>query len=334
MRSIFTRLFFSIAILGIANELRAQQDPHYSQWMHNKLNLNAGFAGATDGKICATLLYRTQWMGFGGNTVNGLPQGDAPTNQVGSINASLGNHFGIGGTIVSDKLGFETMVMPRLTLSYRRDIGSDGNLAAGVGLGYMQRSLDGTQLKANDPNDPRIPPSAVSGNAMDFDFGLYYTKNNLAGIINNFYAGFSATHLNQNKIIYEWNGGSTEINSAMHMYFMTGGEYAINSTLTLQPNIIVKKDPAKIQTDLNCYLIMNGNIFGGLTWRPMDAAVLLAGYQFQGIPLYVGYSYDLTTSRIINYSSGSHEIVLRYCFGITIPKKEPIVRYRLTPRFM
>lgn len=333
MRSIFTRVFLGIAILVSANDIKAQQDPHYSQFMYNKLAYNAGFAGATDGKICATLLHRTQWMGFGGQTVNGLAQGKAPVNLVGSINVALGKRFGIGGTIVSDELGFETMTMPRLTLSYRHPLGDGGVLAAGVGVGYMQRTLDGTKLKALDPNDPKIPNIAVSGSALDVDFGLYYTKDNLFGILDNFYAGASATHLNQNQITYEFGSNRTIIDSKMHMYFVTGGEYQLNATMKLQPNLIVKKDPAKIQADLNCFLVWNENLRGGLTWRPMDAAVLLVGYQFP-FGLNVGYSYDLTTSRIIKYSSGSHEIMLRYCFGVTIPKRVPVLRSRYTPRFM
>lgn len=340
MRSIFTRVFLGAAILFSVNEIKAQQDPHYSQFMYNKLTYNAGFAGATDGKICVTLLNRQQWMGFGGGTTgsNQLPQGEAPSNLVGSINAALGKKFGIGATIVKDELGFETMLLPRLTLAFRQEFGSDNVLAAGVGVGSMQRTLDGKKLKALDPNDPKIPSQAVTGTAMDYDFGLYYTKTNLAGILDDFYAGISATHLNQNVITYQWDGNSSTINTKMHYYLTAGATYQLGGgNLALQPNIIVKKDPAKVQTDLNCFLVMNQNLRGGLTWRPMDAAVLLVGYEFalpKGMGLNVGYSYDITTSRIINYSSGSHEIMIRFCFGVSIPRTPPIIRSRYTPRFM
>jgi type IX secretion system PorP/SprF family membrane protein len=323
-----------VSVLFSVSDIKAQQDPHYSQFMYNKLTYNAGYAGATDGKICVTLLNRQQWMGFGGGqTATGLQRGDAPSNLVGSINAAIGSRFGIGATIVKDELGFETMLMPRLTLAYRQPMGDDGVLAGGVGVGSMQRTLDGAKLKALDPNDPKIPNAAVSGTAIDLDFGLYYTKTNLAGIIDDFYAGVSATHLNQNTITYSWDNNTSTVNSKMHYYLTAGGTYQLGGNLALQPNIIVKKDPAKIQTDLNCFLVMNQNIRGGLTWRPMDAAVLLVGYEFP-FGLNVGYSYDITTSRIINYSSGSHEIMIRYCFGVKIPHNPPIIRSRYTPRFM
>jgi type IX secretion system PorP/SprF family membrane protein len=335
MKIPFTKIVFaSLMLLGVT-AAKAQQDPHYSQFMHNKLWFNAGFAGATDGKICVSLLNRNQWLGFGGKTVNDLPQGDPPSNLVGTINASLGKsqRFGLGATIVNDRLGFEQTLIFRGAFSYRQPIGTGGNLGIGVGVGNMQRSLDGSQLKAIDPDDPTIPTGIVSGSAMDLDFGLYYTQANLLGLVDNFYAGLSATHLNQNKIGYESPKGTTYVDSKLHYYFVTGADYQM-SNFVLNPNILIKKDPGKIQADLNCMAIFNQSVSAGLTWRPFDAVVLLGGYTFNKIPLMVGYSYDLTTTRIINYSTGSHEIMLRYCFGVKIPRSEPIIRSRYTPRFM
>ncbi|MBC7382911.1 MAG: type IX secretion system membrane protein PorP/SprF [Bacteroidia bacterium] len=347
MKINYTKIFVFVVISFVSNKIRAQQDPHYSQFMFNKLTYNPGFAGATDGKICVSLLNRAQWVGFGGKTVDGLAQGDAPSNLIGSINSALSSssekflsRIGVGLTFSKDQLGFETTVMPKLGLSYRHPFGDQNVLALGVGVGLMQKSLDGSKLKPQQSGDPKIPNVLVNGSATDIDLGLYYTKASLLGIFTEFYAGLSVTHLNQSKITYDWSG-STVVNNKMHYYFITGAEYAINNTLSLQPNIIVKKDPAKIQTDLNCYLIWNQNIRGGLTWRPTDAVVVLGGYQFPSIgqdgkfgALYIGYSYDLTTSKIITYSSGSHEIIVRYCFGLKVPKKTRPIRAVVTPRFM
>ncbi len=345
MKIPFTRIVFaSLMLLGVT-AVKAQQDPHYSQFMNNKLWFNAGFAGATDGKICVSLLNRNQWVGFGGKTINDLPQGDPPSNLVGSINASIGKsqRIGLGATIVNDRLGFEQTLIVRGALSFRQPIGTGGNLGIGVGVGNMQRSLDGSKLKAIDPGDPKIPAGNVQGSALDVDFGLYYTQANLFGLLDNFYAGLSATHLNQNQISYEiggTTGGRATIDAKLHYYFVTGADYQMNGNLILNPNILIKKDPGKIQADLNCMAIFNQSISGGLTWRPFDAVVLLGGYTFaemgknKSSSLMIGYSYDLTTTRIINYSSGSHEIMLRYCFGVKIPVKEPVIRSRYTPRFM
>lgn len=334
MKLSFTRILSLLAGLSVGLVANAQQDPHYSQFMHNKLVLNPGFAGNGD-KFCFSALQRTQWMGFGGGMEAGdIPRGEAPSNLVASFNAPIGNHFGLGIHLLRDELGFEVSVNPTLSLSYKQPLKNGDVLAFGASAGYMQKSLDGTKLKPQEEGDPKIPTSAVSGNTMDFGAGVYYTKQSLFGF-DDFYVGLSATHLNQGTVRYEWNGGSTVVNTKMHYYLMTGAKYNLTSQIALEPNILIKKDPAKIQADLNCYAVWNGSLYGGLTWRPMDAAVVLLGYRPQALQnLFVGYSYDLTTTRILNYSSGSHEFVLRYCFGISIPHtyKPPIPV--LTPRFM
>jgi hypothetical protein len=45
----------------------------------------------------------------------------------------------------------------------------------------------------------------------------------------------------------------------------------------------------------------------------------MLGYKWKGAK--IGYSYDLTTSKIKGYSAGTHEIMLGYCFNVKKPKK-------------
>ena len=54
----------------------------------------------------------------------------------------------------------------------------------------------------------------------------------------------------------------------------------------------------------------------GVSYRHQDAVMLIIGGQFKGFRL--GYSYDITTSILRKYSSGSHELTL----GYTLPKKK------------
>jgi hypothetical protein len=50
--------------------------------------------------------------------------------------------------------------------------------------------------------------------------------------------------------------------------------------------------------------------------------VVLAEYQ-AGKRFRIGYAFDITTSKIRNYSSGTHEIMLGFDFGKEIEKKSP-----------
>jgi hypothetical protein len=45
----------------------------------------------------------------------------------------------------------------------------------------------------------------------------------------------------------------------------------------------------------------------------------------------IGYSYDVTTSKLRNYSSGSHEIMVNFC---TLLVKPPNVQRHSHPRFL
>lgn len=321
------KLILILSFFGGMASLKAQQDAQYSQFFLNKLTYNPAYAGSED-KICATGLYRSQWLGFGDANA-----GLSPTTTMFSINAPIGQSFGIGLNLTNDQLGFATSLNPILSLAYRLRFKNQSVLAAGVGAGVMQKTLSGTKLKPLETGDPSIPDQDVSGNAADVNFGVYYTMPSLWRF-NDVYAGLSATHLTQGDVKY------ANVNNpmVMHYYFMTGASYEISSSLAIEPNILVKTDLAKTTADINAMAVYNGKIKGGLSYRTSDAVVVLVGYKFfetQKQSLLFGYSYDLTISNINSYSNGSHEVVLRYCFmpKFNPPKeKEPIPR--LTPRFL
>lgn len=321
------KLILVLSLFGGMAGLKAQQDAQYSQFFLNKLTYNPAFAGSED-KICATGLYRTQWLGFGNDQ-----SGYSPTTFLANIHAPLGQSFGVGLDIQRDQLGFANSVNPILSLAYRYHFQNQSVLAAGFGAGVMQKSLAGTKLKPLESGDPSVPGSDVSGYAADFNFGLYYTMPSLWRF-DNFYAGLSTTHITEGQVKY------ANVNNPMtrHYFFMTGASYTISPSLAIEPNFLVKTDMAKTTADINAMAVYNGKIRGGLSYRTGDAFVILVGYKFfetNRQSLMFGYSYDLTTSNIISYSTGSHEIVLKYCFMPKFtpkPPTEPIPR--LTPRFL
>jgi type IX secretion system PorP/SprF family membrane protein len=321
------KLLLSLSLLAGAFSLKAQQDAQYTQFFMTKLSYNPGYAGSED-KICATGLYRSQWLGFGSNTL-----GLSPTTIVANIHAPIGQNFGVGLDIKSDQLGFEKSLNPVLSLTYRYHFKNESVLAGGLGIGFMQKTLAGDKLNPLETGDPVIPNVSVAGNALDLNLGLYYTMPTLWRF-DNVYAGLSATHITGGNVEYTWASFKASNPMKPHVYFMTGGSYSISPALALEPNVLVKTDMAKTTLDLNAMLMFNDKIRGGLTYRTSDAVAILVGYKFTP-NLQLGYSYDLTTSNIISYSSGSHEVVLKYCFLPKLkpkPEKEPIPR--LTPRFL
>ena len=69
--------------------------------------------------------------------------------------------------------------------------------------------------------------------------------------------------------------------------------------------------------------------WAGVSFRAGDAMTGIIGFElFNGVR--IGYSYDFTTSDIGNYSSGSHEFTVGYCFSLSMdktPQKYKSIRF-------
>jgi hypothetical protein len=68
---------------------------------------------------------------------------------------------------------------------------------------------------------------------------------------------------------------------------------------------------APLQVDVSGNFLINEKFVLGAAWRWSAAASFLAGFQITD-GLYLGYGYDLETTRLANYNSGSHEVFLRF----------------------
>lgn len=315
------KLILALVVMAVlTGKLYAQQDPYYSFFMFNKMAYNPAYAGSKDA-ICVTGLYKHQWTGYQG----------APETQTININAPIKQKNGIGFGIINDKLGYERSINATFSYARKFNIGSTGVLAAGLAGGFMQKSLDGTKLNPLTPpgQDPKIPVSKESDIQPDFAAGLYYTNTALY----NLNVGLSATHLKPSEITYTTVGGATStIVLRTHTYVTAGIEYPLSGSMTLEPNLLVKNDLTKWQVDANCFLLINNKFRPGIMYRSGDAITAQLGLKMSN-NFHFGYSYDFTTSKILNFSSGSHEIYMTYCFNFKKPvPKEPNIK--LTPRFL
>jgi len=302
MRKIFSFLLFifiaNLAALG-------QQDPQFTNNMFYMMGVNPGYAGSNDA-ISGIILNRYQWSGFKG----------APKTLVFSADASVelfGAPGGIGLNIMSDELGFENNVLVNVNYAYKARL-SIGVLGVGVSAGFFSKSISGDWEVPDDPfgiyvepgSDPAIPQGESSQVAFDAGIGVF-----LKGI--NYYLGASVTHVNEAPIKYA-DLASTYL---VRHYYLSGG-YNIKLTdplFELRPSFLLKSDLAGWQIDLNTNLVYNDRLWGGVSYRLQDAVSLLMGLElFNG--LRIGYSFDLTTSAIMRWGYGSHEVFVGYSVDI------------------
>jgi hypothetical protein len=92
---------------------------------------------------------------------------------------------------------------------------------------------------------------------------------------------------------------------------------------TLSPSILFQQQQ-KFQ-QINYGLYFNRYPFvGGLWFRQNfnnpDAFIMLAGFQQSSFK--IGYSYDLTVSKLTNITGGAHEVSFSYLFPCPVKKKK------------
>lgn len=314
----------------------AQQDPQFSQNMNNKLFFNPAFAGMNDG-ICAYTIGRQQWVGFEGRPESYL-FGVHGTFTIPYVNLRSGG----GLIILGDALGqthFTTikgMYSAHIPLNI---IGSDpGHLGIGASFGMMQFGI-GNNWRSVNPyySDPSIPDGGFQANSFDMDFGVWYQTRKL-------YFGASMTHLNGasfeaegeglngqlpgNPDVVNWN---TSFKMKSHLFFTAGYDFPLpNPLFVLKPSIFVKTDLVSAQYDINALVEYNNFVWGGLTYRWIDAVAVMGGVNWSPgtVPgtLRAGYAYDITTNQLATGSNGSHEIFLQYC--LKLKQKSPITRHK------
>lgn len=299
-------------LLAVFN-VKAQQDPQFSQNPFTRMMFNPGYAGAND-LLCGTVIHRSQWIGLAGRPTTNLIAFDSP------IKLGDKKPIGVGLTIATDQLGFDQQLQAKLAGAYRMTLG-DGNLGIGVEFGYMSKTVDAQWLAIDDyTQDPNIPQAGINANTIDIGFGAHYQ------IPGKMYVGISALHLNAGKFTAQ----EYIFTMARHYYVIGGYEHPLTDDITIRPNVWMKTDFASTQVDINANVLYKNMIWGGLSYRLQDAIVPTFGYQNtlpNGKGNYrIGYSYDVTTSMLRSYSSGSHEIMVGFCYDI-FPKPK-ITRYR------
>lgn len=288
------------------------QDPQFTQFYANPLYLNPAFAGSNYcPRIC--LNYRNQWPNLSGTYVTYSMSYDR------YIKAMAG---GIGVLVTTDDQARGTLKTTTASFIYSYNIRLSRTLSINAALQatYFQKTLDRTKLSFGDMIDPRrgfvwntneIVPSQTKRNA-DFSAGiLAFSKH--------YYFGFAANHLTQP------DEGLLGVSKLPSKFTFHGGgiiNLEKGGYSYISPNILFQAQQKFTQLNLGVYYKHNAFV-AGLWYRNLDAMIALIGLQTQHFK--IGYSYDITISKLAGNTAGSHEISLQ--FTPACKKKRP--RYRL-----
>jgi type IX secretion system PorP/SprF family membrane protein len=294
-------LAFVGCLLGTC-ELYAQ-DPTFTQFYANPLYLNPAFAGSHK---CArfSMNYRNEWPSLSGNYV--------------TYSASYDQHFknisgGIGILATHDMQGQGTINTSMLGLiySYHLKVNRKFAMLFGARAAWYQKFLDWDKLTFGDMIDPRRGFIYQTGDQRrGGSKGFFDASAGFVGYSKHFFFGGAVHHLNMP------NESVIIGNSPMPMRFTghigaeipLGGKSKYQNTTSIMPNIIYQYQQGFQEINIGTY-IKYGAITAGAWFRNRDAFILTIGINTGTFR--IGYSYDVTVSRLNNgVSGGSHEVSL------------------------
>lgn len=296
------KIYF-IAILALAiTELRAQQDPHYTQYMYNMSVMNPAYAGSKE-SLSGGLLYRKQWVEIE----------DAPTTGTFFIHSPVGRNVGLGLSVISDKIGPVQENNVYADFSYTLNLGGEHKLAFGLKGGLTMHKVDFNYIFTTLPQQSPLDPfSAGNPNSTFLNIGsgvFYYT--------NKYYVALSVP--NMLKSTYLDFSGRQYGTEVLH-YFLTGGYvFDLNPNLKFKPSTMIKSSlDAPTSIDISANFMFYDKLELGATYRREDSFGAMVNFAITP-GLRVGYAYDHVISDLKTVTPASHEVML--LFDINFSKK-------------
>jgi type IX secretion system PorP/SprF family membrane protein len=312
-------ILFLLLQLGAVNLLKAQVDPHFSQYYANPLWLNPALTGVIDGDIRANANFRNQWATISNPYSTAALSVDFRSTEKVSLGVNILNQAaGTAGYNYFTAYG---------SFGYGITISKDGfqKLHFGLQAGIINRSFDPSKLQEDNQYnpvlgfDPGIATNEVfsTTNSIVFDAsaGIFYYDSDPQKT-SNFFAGVSAAHLTDTKDPFAADG----IKSTLPVRITVHGGVHINATeqIAITPHFIYIRQQQNQMRAVGAYSEFKfpdekGLILGGM-YRVDDAAIAEVGYHHQST--IIGMSYDFNTSalRTATNGQGGLELSIIYVF--------------------
>ncbi|MDF1547472.1 MAG: PorP/SprF family type IX secretion system membrane protein [Bacteroidales bacterium] len=302
----FKGLIFILLLFGNAVNTFSQ-DVQFSQLFADRIYLNPAYAGAD---YCPkfALSYRNQWPGIQFPYVTYSASFDK---YVAALNG------GLGIRIMKDDQGGGVFNQLNLDFIYSYHVNLSKKLAAKFALeaSIYQKNMNVRDLvfyNMIDPVQGIIYPNSeaiADENFLSPDFS--------AGILlnyRNYFFGFSASHLPQTIVEHhnEYLPAKFTAHIGAAIPILKNG--MVESNYILEPNVVYINQQNMNMLYYGIYFDIN-DMTVGLFYRQnlnfhFDAMVF--SYHLKIKNLMIAYSYDLTLSKFIRQTLGSHEISLGY----------------------
>lgn len=287
-----------IFLLLLSGATYAQQDAQFTQYMYNTINVNPAYAGSREA-LSVFALHRTQWVGLDGAPVTNAVSLHTPIN---------GSNVGLGFSLINDKIGPSDENNFAVDFSYSIQTSEKYKLSFGLKGSANLLNINFDKLNQYDKNDYSFETNIDNKFSPNIGVGVYWHSDVT-------YVGISAPNLLETKHFDKYAGtgaNSYLANESIHYFLTAGHVFDLSYNVKFKPALMTKLvKGAPLQVDVSGNFMFNEKLTVGLAYRWSAALSALVGFQVSD-SWFIGYGYDLETTRLANYNSGSHEIFLRY----------------------
>ncbi len=308
-------LLVYIGLTILTMRVSAQQDPQFSQYMFNTIYYNPAFSGV-EGVTKITALHRSQWTGY----TPTYGDGGSPTTQLITFTTPIYKlNSGFGGYIDHDNLGPYNNLEAQASYAYH--IGIKGSkLSLGVRAGILSQTINANYFRAVD-YESFLSGGSQSQIKPDMAVGAFWQSEK-------FYFGASFNHLTHAAFTF---GQSIRNPLQTHSYITGGYTYEVNFDLKFKFTTLVQTDFTTTTVNVGALAYLKDTMWGGLSFRQGDAAILMLGYSFlKDKSLKVGYSLDYIVKDQAAKQPTSQEFMLMYELPTHVGPGKKVVR---TPRY-
>lgn len=312
----FKKLLYTLLGCAFALSTLAQVG-QFTQFYAAPMFLNPAFTGLTY-EHRFTMNYRNQWPGISTAYQTYMMTYD--------YNLSALNS-GIGIFAYGDRAGTSNLITNQygFNYAYRIKVNKFSEVRAGVSVGVTTKRIDYSHLVFNDQLLSGAPVSSDNNaqkiNYLDLGLGALYNSTN-------YWFGVSAKQINQP------NASMTGSIAALPVYFTAHGGYRyiisargagrtkLEEFVSASANY--RHENNYDQFDIGAYYFKSfvnlGAWYRGLPlkkYKPgytnRESIALLVGFEIPDKNFRIGYSYDLTVSRLgISNTGGAHEVSVVY----------------------
>lgn len=305
------------SLLVFSSGVKAQVDPHFSQYYVYPSFLNPALTGAFDGDYRVSGIYRTQWGNISSPyTTPGL-SAEINTNKNVNLGVSLLRQTaGDGGFTYTTAYGNFAYTGMKLGK------GNFHRVVFGLQAGIIQRRFDPTKLTFGDQWNPvtgytGTPSSEVITNpnntSLDIGAGvLYYDAQ--PGKKSNLFGGYSASHITRPTDKFSAFGDARfPVRHTMH----AGVRVALNNQFSITPHALYMKQGSASEKMVGAYGqyrtgVPDFELLFGANYRFKDAVSPYVGAYYKNMVL--GVTYDINTSDLGKLVKGSNSFEITLSF--------------------